>query len=147
MNRTIIFIATGAYSGLAPFAPGTAGSLAGLLVYLLAYNLSLPYYMASLFMISIVGLLVSGKAEIILKEKDSGKIVIDEIAGIFFTFLAIPFSWTFLILGFLLFRLFDIFKPIPQLEQLPGGWGIMLDDIAAGIISNIILHTILSFSN
>ena len=73
-------------------------------------------------------------------EKDSGKIVIDEICGVLTTMFLVPFTWPNLLAGFLLFRFFDIAKPVPGLERLPGGWGVMLDDIAAGIISCLILH-------
>ncbi len=91
---------------------------------------------------------VASFAEIYFGQKDSQKIVIDEIAGYLVTMLFIPFQWKWALAGFLLFRLFDIWKPFPirKLEhQLKGGWGVVMDDVAAGVYANVILHISIRF--
>jgi len=78
--------------------------------------------------------------------KDSSKVVIDEVAGMCVSLLFIPFKWPYMVIGLVLFRFFDIAKPlyIRRLEVLPGGWGVMMDDIAAGICSNILLQVLVA---
>ena len=75
--------------------------------------------------------------ELLLKEKDASCIVIDEIAGIFVALFALQVSWHTVIVAFALFRLFDIIKPLPQLEAFPGGFGVMLDDLFAGLLAQL----------
>ena len=82
-----------------------------------------------------LGVWSAGKAEQQLARKDASCIVIDEIAGILLAYLAVPISVLPLLVGFVLFRLFDIIKPLPRLETLPGGWGVMLDDLLAGLLA------------
>ncbi len=84
---------------------------------------------------TVLGIWVAGEAERIFGTKDASPIVIDEIAGMLLTYCAIPVALLPLVLGFLGFRCFDIWKPLPQLERLPGGWGIMLDDLLAGFLA------------
>jgi phosphatidylglycerophosphatase A len=90
----------------------------------------------------LVGIWAAGQAEIILGRKDSPSIVIDEIAGFLTAMFMVPSGWLFLLTGFLLFRVFDIFKPWPlrRLEGLHGGFGVMLDDVGAGVYTNIVLQ-------
>jgi CDP-diacylglycerol--glycerol-3-phosphate 3-phosphatidyltransferase len=124
-------LATGV--GLLPFAPGTWGSLVGLLVVLLtAWNFYL--YAAVLAGLIVVGDVAFRKLED-RSDPDPQFIVIDEAVGIMVTFLLVPLTWITVPLGFLLFRLFDVKKPFPirKLERIPGYWGIMADDIGAGI--------------
>jgi phosphatidylglycerophosphatase A len=115
----------------------------------LFYFLSaLPLLAAFSFMIVFIlfSVWVAGKAEESLKSKDPGSIVIDEIAGMGVTFLAIPFNIYMAILGFFVFRFFDILKPFPvnYLEKrFTGGTGVVLDDVAAGIMSNLVLQVVL----
>lgn len=146
-NALILFIAQGAYSGMAPFAPGTAGTLVGVLLYFLIMGLSPMWYFAICLLIAGIGTWVAGDAEKQLGQTDAPSIVIDEIVGFFITMFMLPPSWGFIIAGFLLFRLFDIVKPWPlkRLQDLHGGVGIMLDDIGAGIYANIVLQTTLIF--
>lgn len=130
--------------------PGTAGTLVGVLIYLATYYLwsSLPcfwtFYIIGVVIISIVGVRLCSEAEAIFKVKDAKPIVWDEIAGYLITMIGItPELWS-LISGFILFRVLDIIKPGPlySLQRLPGGLGIMIDDIGCGIIGCIIMHGI-----
>jgi phosphatidylglycerophosphatase A len=146
MYTLIMLIATGFYSGYLPKAPGTWGSLVGLMLVLLLHNLSLPAYLAGTAIIFAVGSLVAGEAEKILDNRDPGVVVIDEIVGMLITMMGVPVApWT-IALGFILFRIFDIVKPFPVNffdQRFHGGLGIMLDDVVAGIYSLIILQLIL----
>jgi phosphatidylglycerophosphatase A len=121
--------------GYCPVAPGTCGSVLGLgLVRVLA---SLPLWVYGLVLAGVVllGLWASGEAEQLLNQKDASCIVVDEIAGMLVACVAITLSFLPLLAGFALFRLFDIVKPLPRLETLPGGWGVMLDDLFAGLLA------------
>lgn len=144
-QKTVIFFATGCYSGKIPFAPGTFGSLAALpACYLFSM---LDSSLAALGILCLTGLAVGVAhiAEKLLNAKDPGCIVIDEMAGMMVTLFAIPFTPIAVGAGFLIFRTLDILKPFPirVLERnLPGGAGIVLDDIAAGIYSHLILRGI-----
>ncbi|MFQ5455129.1 MAG: phosphatidylglycerophosphatase A [Nitrospirota bacterium] len=142
MIKLIIFIATGFYSGYLPIAPGTAGSLVGLVIYLLVKDISPFSYSLFLIVFFAVGVYFSHIAENDLQEKDSRHIVIDEIYGILLTFFLLPFRIQYLIFGFFLFRIFDILKPFPikKAEKIRGGFGIMTDDVIAGLYANILLH-------
>lgn len=143
MKTVVIFFATGAWSGYFPVASGTMGTLVGVALFLPLAGLSETTCALFTLFLSLFGVWVSGEAEKIFNEKDSGKIVIDEIAGMFVTLLWIPVTLPGVCAGFLLFRFFDIYKPFPKLEKISGGWGVMLDDIVAGVISNLILRLLL----
>lgn len=95
----------------------------------------------------VLGVWVAGEAEQSLGTKDASPIVIDEIAGMLLTYYAIPLAWMPLCAGFVLFRFLDIWKPFPQLENLPGGWGIMLDDLCAGLLAQVALRLALWLVN
>ena len=146
-------IASGFGSGFSPVAPGTCGSLVACLVlYLL--NLFVPsandFYNYSFIHIilcisfTVIGIISVNKMEAEWGH-DSPEFTIDEIVGMWFTLLLIPFTWTTVLIAFVLFRFFDILKPfgIRSLEKVHGGWGVMLDDILAGIYANVLLHIIL----
>jgi len=141
-KHLIYGVATGLGTGLAPWAPGTAGSLLALFIVWFFFPSSLLFQLVLLLLISAVGIWVSHWVSHDSKTKDPQIVVIDEIAGIFFTFFLIPINTWTLIAGFLLFRILDIWKPGPigAAEKLPGGWGIMLDDILSGILGNILIH-------
>lgn len=129
-------LATGFYVGMIPKAPGTWGSLAALIPWFFLRNLSLQTYLAVLAVIFVVGFFVSGSAEKILDNPDAGPIVIDEILGIFVTLTLAPAHPAAWVLGFILFRIFDIFKPFPVSwfdSNIHGGIGIMMDDVVAGL--------------
>ena len=141
-------IATGLYSGYLPKAPGTWGTLVGLLLFFLLHSLSLPIYLAVTAGLFVVGSFAAGEAEKILDNRDPGVVVIDEIVGILITMIVVPATPLTMALGFVLFRIFDILKPFPVNffdQKFHGGLGIMLDDVMAGIYSLIILQLLLRF--
>ncbi len=141
-KAVILFIAQGAYSGRSPFAPGTAGTVAGVLLYLLMKGLGPAWYLAAAAAVIVIGIWTAGRAEVLLGKKDAQSIVIDEIAGYLAAMFLVPSGWGFIAAGFLLFRFFDIAKPWPlkRLQDLHGGVGVMLDDIGAGIYANAFLQ-------
>ncbi len=138
-----MFVASGCCAGYIPFAPGTMGSIAALPLPFFLSGMKLYYTVPVILIFIIFSVAIADHAEKILKKKDPGVIVIDEIAGIIITFVGIPLNILTIIAGFLIFRLFDILKPFPIRwieKKIPGGAGIVLDDIAAGILSNIVLR-------
>lgn len=146
MNRLAIMIATWFGCGYFPWGPGTIGSLAGLLIamalhfYLGAGRLTL--LIATLVLLAPAIWAATHTARIVAKP-DPGIVVVDEVLGQWTTLLgATVFSWKTLVAAFILFRLFDIWKPWPvrQFEKLPGGTGIVTDDLAAGIYAALILY-------
>lgn len=145
MNHVIMALATGLYVGKIGIAPGTWGSLAAFLPWLLIKDLSLPGYLLVLAALLVVGFFVSGSAEKILNSPDAGCIVIDEVLGMFVTLAAAPAHPAAWLLGFVLFRIFDILKPFPVSwfdQRIHGGIGIMMDDVVAGLYALISLQLI-----
>ncbi|OIP61418.1 MAG: phosphatidylglycerophosphatase A [Nitrospirae bacterium CG_4_9_14_3_um_filter_53_35] len=143
MDRIILFFASGFLSGYAPLASGTAGTLVGIAIFILLNQFPLKLYGILTSAIVFFGVWLSSRAEAILGEKDSGVIVIDEIAGFLITMFALPMTWQTIVIGFFVFRAFDIFKPFPirRIDQrVPGGWGVMLDDVLAGVYANLTIH-------
>jgi len=143
MNRIIIALATGFYSGMLPKAPGTWGSLAAFLPWLLIKDLPLPVYAGIVFLTFILGFFTAGSAEKILDRPDAGPIVIDEIVGMFITLAIAPDHPAAWLLGFIFFRFFDIKKPYPVSwfdKHIHGGIGIMMDDVIAGIYAFVSLQ-------
>ena len=138
-------LATFFYTGYAPVAPGTAGSLAAVVLLWWLPELTLPAAGLAAMAVFFIGAWAGGRVAEHIGREDPGIVVIDEVAGMILTLAAIPKIWWVYGAGFILFRLLDIFKPWPcrQLERVPGGWGIMLDDVGAGVYACIILHTIL----
>ena len=146
-------LATSLGSGYSPFAPGTAGAIVGcgllwlLEKYQLISTINTPFlFIGLIIVITLLGVFVTNQLE---KEwgKDPSKIVIDETIGLWISMVLIPFSWLNLLLAFILFRFFDIAKPlgIRKMEALKGGVGVMMDDVLAGIYANIILQVIIYF--
>jgi len=138
----ILCTAFGFGSGLAKKAPGTFGTLMAVPIYLALVQASTIVYSIVTILCSIIGITICGKAAEKLGEHDFGGIVWDEIAGYLVTMWFVAFSWQNVVLGFLLFRVFDIVKPWPIKwidQKVSGGLGIMLDDIIAGLISAGIL--------
>ncbi len=145
MDRLIMALATGFYVGKIAKAPGTWGSLAAFLPWLLIKDLPLPAYLLVLLAVLIVGFFVAGSAEKIIDCPDAGCIVIDEFLGMFITLTAVPQHPFALFLGFVLFRIFDIAKPFPVSwfdQKIHGGTGIMMDDVIAGLYALISLQFI-----
>jgi len=148
MNLVIKLLATWGGCGYAPFASGTFGTLAAIPFYLMLAKLSLPLYLLTLTAFFFLSCWVSGKAEVVFNENDSGKIVIDEVVGYLVTMAAIPFDWRYMVAGFFLFRLFDIVKPPPASwfdRKLKNGYGVVLDDVAAGIYAWLCLFVLSRF--
>ena len=137
-------VATFFYVGYFPYAPGTLGTLAAVPLYYIISGL--PYYLYISFTVLFIILSVwaSGIAEGIYGEKDPGYIVADEVSGYLVTMALVPLSLTNVVIGFFLFRLFDIVKPPPsrQSEKLKGGLGVVMDDVVAGVYANILLQII-----
>ena len=123
--------------------PGTIGSLGGLIVYSIVRFNDILYAFSILFLFTL-GVLFAGEAEKVYKRKDPAMIVIDEACGMLLALFFVPFSLYSVILGFFLFRIFDILKPPParRLERLTGSLGIMFDDIVAALYTNIILQIV-----
>jgi phosphatidylglycerophosphatase A len=139
MRIFILAIATGGGSGYAPVASGTFGSAVGLLVWLAVSQLGSLAYAAAVVGIAILGIWASDRAQAIFRRKDDGRITIDEIAGMLVSLAWLPARPAVALSAFLLFRLFDIWKPAPAAaaERLPGGLGVMADDLVAGVYANL----------
>lgn len=143
-----LFFATGFYSGYSPFAPGTAGSLVGILIYMIPGVEKFFILIPISILFFIIGVITSSHLERKLGD-DPSIVVIDEIVGMWVSLFFLPKQLAVYIGAFLLFRFFDIVKPPParRAERLKGGWGIMLDDVFAGVYANIVLQVILLFWN
>jgi phosphatidylglycerophosphatase A len=137
--------------GYFPIAPGTAGSLVGLAIVLACDHWVLPRTKAIAVLVTVavvllaVGVWAAGKAEDFFGRIDPGQVVLDEVVGQMLTLLLIPsVTWKWLLGGFLLFRALDVLKPFParQAERIPRGWGIMLDDVIAGVYGLVLLSVI-----
>lgn len=146
-RRPVQLLAFGFGAGLAPRAPGTVGSLVALPVYLLLSPLSLPVYLALVVGLFVLGVWVTGRAEREIGVHDHPGIVFDEIVGQLAALTLAPVNVVVLLLGFGFFRLFDIWKPFPISwlnDRVRGGWGIMVDDLAAGIAAALCLRGVLT---
>ena len=137
-------IATGLGLGYIPKAPGTMGALGGCMVALLLNQYTiwpneLLFLLIVIFFLS--GVYCSNKLEPVWG-KDPSKIVIDEVVGMWISLWALPTGWIYILAAFILFRFFDIYKPlfIRKLEKLKGGWGVMMDDVLAGIYTNLVIQ-------
>jgi phosphatidylglycerophosphatase A len=146
VTRLAVFIATTAYCGYFPFAPGTVGSAAGLVVYLLVWWTHSPLLEVGLIVaLFVLGTWASTKAEQYFGGIDPGPVVIDEVVGMLITLAFIPVGVSGAVTGFLLFRVFDVFKPYPagRFERLHGGLGVMSDDAMAGVYANLSLRLLI----
>jgi phosphatidylglycerophosphatase A len=147
-DRLIKFVATGFGSGLVPFAPGTAGTIVGIPIYLAFSRLSWSLYFVFVVAFTALACYVSNKAEKIFGEKDAPLIVIDEMVGFQWTMFLVAPTVLHVFIGFILFRLFDILKIFPANyfhRRLPGGYGVVIDDVVAGMYANIALLLIIKF--
>lgn len=143
------WIATGFGSGLSPFAPGTAGSAAALVPWLVLRELAWPWYVLVLALAFVLGVWAAGAVVRELGVEDPGVIVWDEFVGQWIALaplLAFPRGWPWITAGFLLFRLFDVLKPWPASwadRRVKGGFGVMLDDVLAGLYAALALAIML----
>ena len=140
------FLSLGFGSGLSPWMPGTAGSAAGVLLFLLLAGLGWLSYLLIVIALLLAGVYLCGKTAAALKAHDHSAIVWDEIVGILITFFMLPKEGWWMVSGFLLFRFFDIVKPWPISladRHVKGGLGIMLDDVIAALFALLIIQTAL----
>ena len=147
MTRLAVFIATVGYCGYFPIAPGTVGSAAGLVFYLLVWWAQSPLFEAGLILLLFaVGVWAGTTSERYFGGIDPGPIVLDEVVGMLITLAFIPVGIAGALIGFFLFRVFDVLKPFPagRFEKLHGGLGVMADDAMAAIYANIVLRLVLS---
>ncbi len=138
-------IATLFGAGRSPIVPGTAGTLAAVpLVFVAARFLPLWAYLVATLVLTLAGVWSSGRTAGDSGRKDPGEVVIDEAAGLFVTMAGLPADLPTMAAGFFLFRVMDIVKPPParRAERLPGGWGIMVDDLVAGVYANLALRVL-----
>jgi phosphatidylglycerophosphatase A len=144
-DRAVLLLATGASVGRIPWAPGTFGSLLGIPVAWGLADIGLGATAGILPALILGSVWIAGEAERLLGRRDAGCIVIDEIVGMFTALAGMPATLFNLAAGFVAFRVFDITKPFPARHidaRVPGGWGIVLDDVVAGIYSNLLLRII-----
>ena len=145
-DKIITLFSTGFYTGYFPIAPATFSTLTlGIAVYLLISHLN-PYLYGLLTLVLIfIAIWLSDKSEKIFNKKDCGYIVIDELVGFLITMFLLPFNWLYIVLGFFIFRFFDIVKPPPANffnNRKKGGLDVVLDDVIAGIYSNLSLQVL-----
>ena len=148
-------LASGFGAGYSPIAPGTAGAVVACLMLLVLHGwlpevfatewrlASVPGFVGLIVGFFLIGLVTADALEISWG-KDPSRVVIDEMVGMWISLLWIPFRWPYLLAGFVLFRIFDIWKPlgIRRAERWKGGWGVMMDDVLAGVYANAVLQLI-----
>lgn len=148
MNEKLIkLLATGFGAGLEPLAPGTAGTLVGVLICLVFSPLHWLLRLLIVIFLLVLAIYIAGRAEQVYQKKDDQRIVIDEIAGFQVAMLPIAITGLHLLVGFVLFRIFDIWKPFPlrNFQQFPGGWGVVADDIGAGVYAGFLMLLLVFF--
>lgn len=147
LDRLAVAIASVGYVGFAPVVPGTFGSLAGLVIFWLLRSTGVIWLDALAALIAFgVGTWAAHATERALGRTDPGVVVIDEVVGMLITLAFLPTSIGVIVVGFLLFRILDVVKPFPaaSLEHAPGGYGIMLDDVMAGLYANMVLRLLIA---
>jgi phosphatidylglycerophosphatase A len=144
-STAAMLVATALGAGYSPVAPGTAGSLVGLLLFWPLHALGPGVQLAALAGVSFLGVWCSTAVAAAVGRKDPGLVVVDEVAGMWTSLLWVPFTPAAAALAFVAFRVMDVLKPYParQLEALPGGWGIMCDDLMAGVYANLLTQVLL----
>ena len=147
MTRLALLVATAAYTGYLPFAPGTVGSAVGIGVNLALVAPGVPWAVpAAIVVVFAAGVWAAGRAEAHFRINDPGPVVSDGVAGMLVSLVWIDTGYAGLAAGFVLFRIFDIIKPYPagRLERLHGGLGIMADDVMAGVYANLALRLLIA---
>lgn len=131
------------YLGFLPFAPGTMGTIGAIPLMLFISGFDIYWYLLITTILMVLGCYLANIAALELNNSDPKQVVIDEVVGFLITMIAVPVSWQSIAFGFILFRIFDIFKPFPISycdRKIKGGLGIMLDDVLAGIFACFLLH-------
>ena len=146
--RAALAFATCLGLGYAPFAPGTFGSAAGLLLWA-ALPQSPAAHGAAIVLIFALGVWSAGIAEHHFRGTDPAPVVVDEVMGMLVTLFMVPVGWPGATAGFLIFRVFDVVKPPPadRLERLRGGMGVMADDFMAAVYANLVLRVALALGS
>jgi len=147
-GRWARWVAIGLGVGYVPIAPGTAGSLLGVLFYLVIFRRFSPWFYGLVLLgLLVLGWYTSGLAEQAFQRTDPHQIVIDEILGMLLTYFLLPMSLSGMIVGFVFFRLFDVSKPPPlrSIQRWPGGAGIMLDDVGAAFYAHFLTRWVLGW--
>jgi phosphatidylglycerophosphatase A len=145
-NDLIVFLATGCFTGFLPKMPGTWGTFAAIPIVIITHRTTTIVQTVTALIFVAIAIWIAGRAEILFEDRDARPIVIDEMVGFLITLLWLPLNFLTLCLGFVLFRLFDIVKPPPigtVEKRLPSGWGVVLDDVLAGIFANVTLRLLL----
>lgn len=145
LKKPAVLLACGLGSGLMPKAPGTFGTLAAIPLYLVMQPLGLLNYLLLTAAFFVLGIWLCHQAIKVFERDDPSEVVWDEVVGFLITMIAAPAGWQWLLLGFVLFRIFDIWKPWPVSladQKLHGGLGIMLDDVIAGVYAMLILFIV-----
>ena len=143
LRSPTLLLAFGFGSGLSPKAPGTMGTLAAIPLWWLLAQLPLTSYLIVVSIAAVVGIAICGRAADQMGVHDHGGIVWDEFVGFWIAMAALPITWQSVILGFVLFRVFDIFKPWPISwldKRVSGGFGIMIDDVIAGLAAAVVIY-------
>jgi phosphatidylglycerophosphatase A len=149
MRTLVVFIASAAYVGYIPIASGTFGTIVAIPIFWAFAQLA--QQSPALYLLAVVASIlaacwVAGRAEAYLQEHDSGKIVIDEVVGFLAATLFLPASWSCTLAAFVVFRILDVIKPFPAGwidANMPGGYGVTLDDVVSGLYTNLVLHVLL----
>jgi phosphatidylglycerophosphatase A len=147
LGNPVHFLALGFGTGLLPIAPGTWGTLVTIPIYwiLMELGISLPIYLLICLLMFLAGIGLCARTTADAGVHDHGAIVWDEMVGYLLTMTLLPFTWTWIIAGFFVFRIFDVLKPWPINwvdRNIHGGFGIMLDDVLAGLASCLVLHLV-----
>ncbi len=138
-----VLIGSGLYTGYAPIASGTFGTLPGVVIYVLSAAWPVTAYLALVLGVSLAGIWAASRCTVIYGEKDSPRVVVDEVAGFLLAMVGVPLTWGWVAAGFLLFRLCDIVKPPPARwidVNVGGGLGIVGDDLVAGLYTLAVLR-------
>jgi phosphatidylglycerophosphatase A len=145
LGKMAAAVATGFGAGYSPIAPGTAGSLVGLLLFWPLRGLPASFQLGILALVFFAGAAAATRVARAAGIEDPGIVVVDEVVGMWTSLLFLPFTLGTAALGFVLFRILDVIKPYParDLEALPGGWGIMSDDVMAGVYANLTLRVVM----
>jgi phosphatidylglycerophosphatase A len=145
-NDIVVFLATGCFTGFLPRMPGTWGTFAGIPLVIISHRLTSIMQAVFALVFFFFAVFIAGRAEILFENRDARPIVIDEMVGFLITLLWLPLNFLTLCLGFVLFRLFDIVKPPPIStveKRLQSGWGVVMDDVLAGVFANVTLRLLL----